>query len=84
MNYLQAMDELADHNKKVSDYVKDKGDQAMKLACENLCINDPMSNSFYGQDQRPSEDCYCDSCFHGTHKLAKIILEQLKLLRGPL
>jgi hypothetical protein len=83
MSYLQAIDKELDHKKKVSDYVKDKGNQVMKMAISYLCINDPMSSSFYGQEERPSEDCYCDNCFHGNHQLAKVILEQLKLLRGP-
>jgi hypothetical protein len=62
----------------------------MKLSNENLlwklCVRDPRHPNYEDlcecmdpDDVRPvGEDCYCNSCFYGTHIMACEILEWRK------
>lgn len=45
-----------------------------------LCYNDPRHPD-YDPEVRKSEDCYCDNCFYGRHKLADYILKKFKEIR---
>lgn len=82
MHMLQAVEQELDKKKKIKEYLETYGGNVEIIAKSNLCINDPRSNSFYGQEERPSDDCYCDNCFHQCHELGVIILEMLDLLKG--
>ena len=41
---------------------------------EYLCWYDPRHPDFTGEEDKP-ENCCCDNCFYGKHKLADALLQ---------
>jgi hypothetical protein len=51
--------------------------ETMNMIHEGLCVYDPLSPSYFDGIGK-KDNCYCDSCFHGTAQLSELILELLK------